>query len=115
MHRERALNPSLSKWILIGLGWVAFALFFASELVARRAYAGFPLNIQRALVIWLICAGLWFATTPLILWLARRFPIDRQRWITSILIHLAASGVISFILLGIYAGIMSALGFTDAR
>src|SRR6188474_1440579 len=108
MHRQRALNPTLSKWILIGLGWAAFALFFASELVARRAYAGFPPNIKRALVIWSICAALWFAVTPLILWLARRFPIDRQRWGTSSLMHLAASGVISFVLLGIYTLIMSA-------
>src|SRR5688572_15060527 len=115
MHRKRALNSTLSKWILIGLGWAAFALFFASELVVRRAYAGFPLNILRAVVIWLICAGLWFAATPLILRLAHRFPIDRQRWVGSILMHLAVSGVISFVLLGIYTLIMSALGLTDAR
>jgi sensor histidine kinase YesM len=115
MHRERALNSTLSKWILIGLGWAAFALFFASELIARRAYAGVPPNIQRALVIWSICAGLWFAATPLILWLARRFPIDRQRWVASSLIHLAASGVISFVLLGIYTAITLALVFTDGR
>jgi two-component system, LytTR family, sensor kinase len=115
MHRQRALNPTLSKWILIGVGWAAFALFFASELVARRAYAGFPPNIQRALVIWSICAGLWFVATPLILWLARRFPIDRQRWVASSLVHLAVSGVISFFLLGIYTLIMSALGLTDVR
>ena len=115
MHRERALNSTLAKWILIGLGWTAFALFFASEIIVRRAYAGFPPNIQRALVIWLICAGLWFAATPLILGLARRFPIDRQRWLASSLLHLAVSGVISFVLLGFYTLIMAALGLTDAR
>lgn len=115
MQRERALNSTLSKWILIGLGWAAFALFFASELVARRAYAGFPANIRRALVIWSICAGLWFAATPLILWLARRFPIDRQRWIASSLTHLVLSGVISFVLLGIYTALTLALVFTDGR
>ena len=115
MQRERALNPTLSKWILIGLGWAAFALFFASELIARRAYAGFPANIKRALVIWSICAVLWFAATPLILWLARRFPIDRQRWVASSLTHLAVSGILSFVLLGIYTGITLALVFTDGR
>ncbi|HEX6188679.1 MAG TPA: histidine kinase [Pyrinomonadaceae bacterium] len=115
MQRERALNSTLSKWILIGVGWAAFALFFASELVVRRTYAGFPPNILRALVIWAICAGLWFASTPAILWLARRFPIDRQRWVSSTLIHLAVSGMISFVLLGLYTVLMSALGLTDAR
>src|SRR5688500_17966273 len=115
MHRERVINSTLSKWILIGLGWVAFALFFTSEVVIRRANAGVPPNIQRALVIWLICAGLWFAATPLMLGLARRFPIDRQRWVASSLIHLAVSGVISFVLLGIYTVITSMLGLGDAR
>ena len=115
MHRERALNSTFSKWILIGLGWAAFALFFASEVVVRRAYAGVPANILRAVTIWLICAGLWFATTPLILHLAHRFPIDRQRWVSSSLIHLAASGVISFVLLGIYTAVTAALVFTDGR
>ncbi|HEY5837737.1 MAG TPA: histidine kinase, partial [Pyrinomonadaceae bacterium] len=115
MHRERALNSTPAKWILIGLGWVAFALFFASEIIIRRANAGFPPNIQRAVVIWLICAGLWFAVTPLILGLARRFPIDRQRWVGSGLIHLAVSCLISFVLLGIYTAITSALGLGEAR
>lgn len=113
MQAERTRSSDWSKWILIGFGWVAFALFFASEIVLRRAYAGFPLNIKRALSIWLICAGLWFAATPLILWLARRFPIDRQRWIASSLVHFAASCVISFLLLGLYTLITSALGLTE--
>ena len=115
MHRKRALNPTLSKWILIGLGWAAFALFFTSEVVVRRANAGVPTNVQGALVRWVICAAIWFAATPLMIGLARRFPIDRQRWIRSGLMHLAAGGVISFVLLGIYAVITFALGLTDPR
>jgi len=115
MPRARALNSTLSKWILIGLGWAAFALFFTSEVVIRRANAGFPPNIKGALVRWVICAGIWFAATPLMLALARRFPIDRQRWLSSSLMHLAAGSLVSFVLLGIYTGIAFALSLTDAR
>ncbi|HKO36119.1 MAG TPA: histidine kinase [Pyrinomonadaceae bacterium] len=115
MQRKRALNSTLSKWVLIGFGWAAFALFFASELVVRRAYAGAPPNIQRAVVIWSICAGLWFAATPLMLWLARRFPIDRQRWLVSSFVHLAASALISIFLLGLFVLITSSLGLGDSR
>ena len=115
MHYQRALYSTLTKWVLIGLGWVAFAVFFASEVVIRRANAGFPPNILRSLVIWLICAGIWFAATPLILGLGDRFPIDRQRWVGSSLVHLAAGGLLSFFLLGIYTGITSAIGLGDAR
>jgi signal transduction histidine kinase len=110
-----SFNSTLSKWILIGLGWAAFALFFASQLVVNRAYAGFPANVKRALVMWLVCAAVWFAATPLILWLAGRFPIDRQRWVAGSLVHLAASGGLSFFLLGVYTIIVSALGLGNPR
>jgi len=98
------------KWILIGAGWTLFAFFFASELVVSRAYAGRPVNIGRALGVWLICAFLWLAATPLVLWLARRFPLDRKRWITSSLAHLGAGSAISFLLLALYVLITSWLG-----
>jgi two-component system LytT family sensor kinase len=98
------------KWILISAGWTLFAFFFASELVVSRAYAGRPVNIGRALGIWLICAFLWLAATPLVLWLARRFPLDRQRWITSVLAHLGAGAAISFVLLALYVRITFWLG-----
>src|SRR5882724_1659346 len=98
MQGQNAKISFSSKWILIGFGWTAFALFFVSELVVTRSYAGRPLNLKGALLTWLTCAGLWFVATPLILWLARRFPIDRQRWWTSAIVHLAASALISFVL-----------------
>jgi len=111
MHHERAKN--WSKWILIGIAWVAFALFFASQLVVLRSYAGRPLNVTGALLSWLLCAGLWFAGTPLILWMAHRFPIDRQRWLPSVLVHLPASGLLSLLMLGVYAFILPPFGLAD--
>lgn len=96
------LQQPLLKWSLIGAGWVLFALFFASEKVISRIYAGRPPAPGRTLVFWSICAALWFAATPLILWLARRFPLDRQRWLVSSAVHLPASVLVSFMLLGIY-------------
>jgi two-component system, LytTR family, sensor kinase len=114
MHDERAKNPFPSNWILIGVGWLAFALFFASELIVTRFYAGRPLNVEGALFNWLICGGLWFAGTPLILWLARRFPIDRQRWLASVFVHLAASALLSFLMLGVFTFISLQFGHIDA-
>ena len=103
-------KSSWSKWIVIGAGWLIFALFFASEVVVSRTSAGRPANIKGALVAWLICAALWFATTPLILWLAHRFPIDRQRWLTSGLVHLGFSALLSVFLLGLYTFIAPLFG-----
>ena len=107
---EKAINQrSWLKWILIGAGWTLFALFFSSEIVVTRAYLGRPLGFGQAFTAWLICALLWFAATPLILWLARRFPLERHRWFRSALVHLAAASVLSFLLLGLYVYIMSLL------
>ena len=90
------------KWSLIGAGWLLFALFFATELFVMKIDAGRPVSFRRVLVPWLICAALWFAATPLVLWLARRFPFDRRRWFTSSALHLLASFAVSFILIAVY-------------
>ena len=103
------------KWSLIGAGWALFAFFFASEIVVSRAYLGRPLGFGQALAAWLICAFLWFAATPLILWLARRFPLERHRWLQSALVHLAAGSVLSFVLLGLYVLIMSLVGLEPGQ
>ena len=106
-------KSSWSKWILIGAGWLVFALFFASEVVVSRANAGRPVSIKSALVPWLICAAIWFAATPFILWFARRFPLDRRRWLTSGLIHLGFSATLSFLLLGLYTFVTRLFGLGD--
>ena len=103
------------KWILIGAGWTLFAVFFASQLVVNRAYAGRPLYFGRALAVWLICAFIWLAATPLVLWLSRRFPLDRHRWMTSILVHLVVGTLLSLLLLAVYVLITLALGMDSGR
>ncbi|HKR60537.1 MAG TPA: histidine kinase [Pyrinomonadaceae bacterium] len=58
---------------------------------------------------WLICAYIWAALTPLILFLSRRFRIERGR-LRNLLIHLVASLGFSLIQLGAYIAVIS---FTD--
>src|SRR6185295_5059502 len=97
-------------WVLLAAGWTVFGLFFASEVVVSRAYQGRPLDFGRALGAWLVCAFLWFVATPLILLLARHFPLERDRWLRSALFHLTAGAILSFVLLGLYVVIMFQLG-----
>jgi two-component system, LytTR family, sensor kinase len=114
MREAQVSRSALLKWLLIGAGWTLFAFFFASEVLVRGAYAGRPLEIWRALSGWLICALLWLIATPLILWLARRFPLERPRWLTSTLFHLAAGSLLSLLLLALYALITSTAGLDPA-
>src|SRR5262245_34730465 len=63
-------------WGILLLGWTAFALFFASQIIINRAYNGRPLDLWHTISLWLICAYIWCALSPLVLQLARRFRID---------------------------------------
>ncbi|MDT4967594.1 MAG: two-component system, LytTR family, sensor kinase [Acidobacteriota bacterium] len=109
--QDRAVQQrQLIKGSLIAAGWTLFGLFFASEVVVSHAYAGRPLKIGSAVAAWLICAFLWFAATPLILKLARRFPLERHEWPRSLIIHLAAGTLLSFLLLGLWVLLASAVG-----
>ena len=110
MRDESIQRRSWLKWCLIALGWTLFGFFFASEVVVSRAYAGRPAKLGPAVAAWLICAFLWFAATPLILKLARRFPLERHQWLRSFLIHLAVGTGLSFLLLAIWVWLISAVG-----
>jgi len=99
------------KWPLIAVGWSLFAIFFASESIVARAYAGRPLQVSQTITIWFICASIWFAATPVMLHLAQRFPIDRRSGLRNSLIHLLFSCGFAFALLAIYVLITSWIGF----
>lgn len=107
------MRSAWTKWTLIGAGWLLFALYFASEVIVTRTYAGRPPNVGRALSTWLICSALWFAATPLILWLAHRFPIDRQRWLINGAAHLCIGLLLSVFMLFSYVLITALFGLAD--
>lgn len=98
------------KWCLIAAGWTLFAFFFASERIVSNAYVGRPLNLGETLAEWLVCAYIWLALTPFVLYLARAFPLERKRWLKSALVHLAASAVFALPQLSIYVIIASRIG-----
>src|SRR5688500_9689160 len=102
--------PGWIKWVLIAAGWTLYGFFFASEVIVSRAYAGRPLKVGGTLEAWLICAAIWFAATPFILKLARRFPLERRRWLATSIIHILAATVLSFVLLAIYVVTASLAG-----
>jgi two-component system, LytTR family, sensor kinase len=106
MFEEKIGQPTLRlrRWWTLGLlvaSWTVFGLFFASQVLINRAYRGRPLNLGHTLIIWLICAYIWAALTPLILYLSRRLRIERGR-LRNLLIHLVASLGFSVIQLSAY-------------
>jgi DNA-binding LytR/AlgR family response regulator len=92
-HRMwRRIRGGLAIWG----GWTALALFFAVSASLTYRSTGRPANwslsIERSLVEW----WLWAAFTPIVVWLARRVPLDRARLWRHAPIHVAAGLIIAF-------------------
>ncbi len=85
------------------IGWTLFALFFASQSYLRRVYFGNDADFRHHLAVWLVCGYSWAMVTPVILFLARRFPFSRQTWHLSLLTHIPASVIFSLAALGIFS------------
>ncbi|HWT00370.1 MAG TPA: histidine kinase [Pyrinomonadaceae bacterium] len=115
MKDEASRRRPLVKWSLIAAGWTLFGLFFAVQSIAVRAYDGRPLRVGEALSAWLLCAYLWLALTPLVLRLARRFPIERRSWRRNLPAHVAAAVLLSLLQLAAYVTIASWLGKIPAN
>ena len=88
MRRVRA-------WLAVWAGWTALALFFAVSTSLTYRSTGRPANwtltIERSLTEW----WLWAALTPLVFWLARRFPLYGARRVRHAAIHVVAGIVIA--------------------
>ena len=112
---DDARRKRIWKWALVAGGWTLFGLFFASQSIAGRAYDGRPLKVGETVAAWLLCAYLWLALTPLVLWLARRFPLERRSWRRNLPAHAAAAVLLSLLQLAAYAAISGWLGMTPGR
>ena len=85
------------NWLAVWGGWTAIALFFAISASLTYRSTGRPANwslsIGRSLIEW----WLWAVLTPLIVWLARRYPLDRPWPWRNGLVHAAAGSVLTVI------------------
>ncbi len=80
----------LRTWLSIWLGWTALALFFAAGYSLTYRSNGRPpnwsLSIERSLVEW----WLWALATPVVVALARRFPLHSGRVPLNVAVHAVA-------------------------
>jgi signal transduction histidine kinase len=88
---SRLLNRRWFRVLLVMAAWTVFAIFLSSQMYLAYSRGTTPIRYQRIFLVELIYAYIWAALTPFILWLARRFRIDRGRWLRGLLVHLSAS------------------------
>jgi signal transduction histidine kinase len=98
-----------TRWrpiLLIFGAWTAAGLFFGSQLWALwPVAAGRHISLGRALAVNLPFYYLWALLTPLLVKLARRFPLARGRWGTSLTAH-APLGVLVTALQLLFASLL---------
>lgn len=87
---------SIRVAFILGI-WTLFGIFLTSQtgLAFTRRETSFAW--YKVLTAEMSFAYLWAALTPLTLWLARRFPIERGKLRSSIAVHVIASVVIGFL------------------
>lgn len=96
------------------LAWTAAGLFYLSQDLTRKLVFGDPTPWWHFLLSWMTGVYLCAAFTPGILWLGRRFPIERRKWLRRVMLHLLFSAVFSIVILVLDSAILSRLGIFPA-
>jgi two-component system LytT family sensor kinase len=104
---------NLVKWLGIWAMWTLVALYFASQLALQNQVSDRPIPFWRILSWQLVSGYIWFAFTPLILWLSSRYSFEGSRWKIALPVHLFASVVIAAVQLAIGAFILPKLGYLE--
>ncbi len=111
MTEQPILSRRWVKWLIIWAIWTVFGVFLASQVTFQSQLSQNPVSFWRVLLWQLVSGYLWFALTPVILWLGRRLPFENGRWKTSVPLHVLASFALAFLQLGIDAAVLPQLGY----
>jgi two-component system, LytTR family, sensor kinase len=98
---ELSFKRDVRNYPLYFLLWTLFGLFYFSQNLTQRLVAHNPTPWWRYLVAWLLGAYVWALFTPVILWLGRRFHIERRNWLRRTALQLLLSAGFSAFLLGL--------------
>ncbi len=108
-------RDKIIKWLGIGGVWTLFGFFFASQLALQNQFSRNPVPFWQILSWQMVSGYVWFAVSPLILYLARRFPFESGRLKTSVPVHLVAGVVIALAVLAIGAFLLTQMGYPPNR
>lgn len=110
---ERLDRPRVRFGLMV-LIWTVVGLFFFTQDLSRKFYAGDPTPWWRYLISWLLGVWLAAATTPIAVWLGRRWPIERRSWLPRVVLHLACSLGFAAIQVVVVSALAPYIGFVGA-
>jgi two-component system LytT family sensor kinase len=88
---EATPNRGRTRWILIPCAWTIVGLLFTVQEIAVAKVHGGHVNWVFVGTIELVYWNVWAAYTPLVIHLAKRFPLTGPRFVSHIAIHTIAS------------------------
>jgi len=91
------------RWVLFLLGWTLLSLMFVQEVYLYFLYRSEPMPWTHATALALVNAAIAFLFLPPIVWLARRYPVERQTWRRAVAVHAPACLVFALSHSGLYA------------
>jgi len=94
--------------------WTVVALFFSTQVYMMYYSGNQPIPYAKAFFVQASACYLWALATPLVLWLARRFRIDRNNWRKNVFLHAGLSVALSSALIVLHFVIyMNIMGSTS--
>ncbi len=98
-------KPSHYKAAVVFFFWTLFGLSFAGQAYVSNNYFQRHTSWWRTVIVWLAWSSAWALWTPLVSWLARRFPFERGRILRSLPVHLLAGTGFSLVAIAMYLAI----------
>jgi len=92
----------LYAWALAALAWLILSVVFAPEVYLYFQARGEPISWLRAFQLTLSNSAIAAFFAPVIVWLARRYPLEKSQWTRSLLIHIPASIAFAYAHTGAY-------------
>ena len=102
-------KPKLKAWILICAVWLVPGIYYAFQVFFERRISQAPASGLIAALHGLVFWFLWAAATPLIVKLARIFPLEGERWTDGLQFHLPAGLIFSLLHLLLYVIVASSI------
>jgi two-component system LytT family sensor kinase len=84
-----------ARWVIIWGVWTFIGLVFTSQFYFSMYRSDRSVEWTYAVYLQMTWAYLWALVTPLVLWVAARFPIERNHWGRNLSAHVLASLLLS--------------------
>ena len=99
-EKKTTWRRRLAQFGVILLVWAVAALAFTGQLYFTSYFSERPMTWARAASSQFVYPFLWALATPLVLWLAGRFPVDQSRWRRHVPVHLACALALTVVING---------------